>query len=112
MIRRIVIAALAAIVLFYTVVFIQMGTVWFFELEAMKELLMFFVFLVFTFWTYEKVAYFFNSKKIELLPSQAKAFFEGITVIFISLVYSVLFTFIPQFLFIPTMEFTPPGSQA
>lgn len=109
MIRKIAIAALAAIVLFYTVVFIQMGTVWFFQLEAMKELLMFFVFLVFTFWTHEKVASFFNSNKMASLPSQAKALFEATTVILISLVYSVLFTFIPQFLFIPTIEFTPPG---
>lgn len=109
MLRRIAIAALTAVLLFYTVFFIQMGTVWFFELEAMKELVMMFFFLVFTFWAHEKIASFFNSSQmIKFLP-QAKTLLEGVTVIILSMVFCVLFIFIPQYLFIPTVEFTPKG---
>lgn len=86
-----------------------MGTIWFFEFEALKELVMFFFFLVFTFWTHEKVSACFNSNRLAKVPPQAKALMEGVTVIFISITYSVLFVFIPQYVFIPTVEFTPRG---
>ncbi|WP_162054638.1 sensor histidine kinase [Pontibacter pamirensis] len=109
MLRRISIAAATAVLLFYTVIFIQMGTIWFFEMKALKELVMFFFFLVFTFWTHEKVAAYFNSNQVVRLSPHAKALLEGGAVIIISIIYSVLFVFIPQYVFIPTVEFTPQG---
>lgn len=109
MLRRVYIAALTAVALFYTLIFIQLGTVWYFELEAMKELVMFFVFLVVTFWTHEKVASFFNSDAVAGLSQKTSALLEGITVILLSMIYSVLFILIPQYLFIPTVQFTPQG---
>lgn len=109
MLRRIAIAAFTAAVLFYTVFFIQRGTIWFFELEAMKELVMMFFFLVFTFWMHEKVASFFNSNRMAKLPSQGKILLEGVTVIILNVIFCILFIFIPQYLFIPTVEFTAQG---
>ncbi|MFD3003705.1 hypothetical protein ACFS7Z_25340 [Pontibacter toksunensis] len=109
MLRRVYIAALTAVALFYTLIFIQLGTVWFFELEAMKELVMFFVFLVVTFWTHEKIAYIFNSEAVAGLSQKTSAFLEGTTVTLISMIYSVLFILMPQYFFIPTVEFSPRG---
>lgn len=111
MFRRIYIAALTATALFYTVIFIQLGTIWFFELEAMKELVMFFVFLVATFWTHEKVAAYFSSSPIAGLSPRVNAFLEGTTVFLLSVVYSILFIILPQYLFIPNVEFTPRGTR-
>lgn len=109
MLRRIVIAGLAAIALFYIIVFIQLGTVWFFEIEAMKELVFIFIFLLVTFWTHEKIAGFFNRNRARFINSKFTAFLEALTVIIVSGVYSGLFTFIPQYLFIETVEFYPAG---
>lgn len=109
MLRRIAIAGLAAVALFYTIVFIQLGTIWFFEIRAMKELVFIFVFLLVTFWTHEKVANFFNRNRDRFINSKFTAFLEAVTVIVISIIYSGLFTFIPQYLFIETVEFYPAG---
>ena len=109
MLRRIAIAGIAAIALFYTIVFIQMGTIWFFELKAMKELVFTFIFLFVTLWTHEKLAAYFNRNREKFTNSKVTAFLEAVTVIFISSVYSAVFTFLPQYIFIETVEFTGQG---
>ena len=108
MLRRFTISALAAVLLFYVLVFIKLGTIFFFQIEAMKELIFFFLFLLFTFWTHEKIAAFFNSNGMKI-SSGWKLLLEASSVVLISMAYSVIFTFIPQYLFIPTVEFTPQG---
>ena len=107
--RIIWIAALTAIFLFYTVFFIQLGTIWFFNLEATKELAFIFVFLVFTLWTHEKIARHFNSRLQVGWSDSVKTTIETIVVIGVSMLYTTLFMFIPQYLFIPTVEFTGQG---
>lgn len=109
MLRRIVIAGLAAFILFYTIIFIQFGTIWFFDLRAMKELVFIFLFLLVTLWTHEKLAAFFNSERFSGTSPRIIALLEAGTVILISIIYSVLFTFVPQYLFIETVDFQPVG---
>lgn len=109
MLRKIVIAALSAVVLFYTVIFIQMGTIWFYDLEAFKELFMIFFFLFFTFLVHENIAVFFKSDRFSATSNQVIALLEVLTVVFISILFTVLFIYIPQYLFIPTVEFTAKG---
>ncbi|WP_181193730.1 sensor histidine kinase [Pontibacter ummariensis] len=75
----------------------------------MKELLMFFVFLVATFWTHEKIASYFSTSPVASLSPKARALLEGIVVVLLSAVYSVILILIPQYLFIPTIDFTPRG---
>ena len=109
MLRRFANAGIAAIVLFYIVVFIQFGTIWFFQLEGMKELVFLFVFLLVTLWTHEKVAAYFSRNREKFERGRITALLEALTVIIISIVYSGLFTFLPQYLFIETVEFTSRG---
>jgi len=109
MLRRIAIAAITAVAMFYSAVFLKVGTIWFFEIRAMQELVFMFFFMLATFWTHEKVAQLFNSNRLISLPAILKGLLEGVAIILISIIYCVLFIFLLQYYLIPTVKFYSEG---
>lgn len=105
MLRKIAIAAFTAVVLFYLIVFVQLGTIWVFQL-ANIELLMMFVFLLATFWLHEKLAQYFTQES-ESFYVKNKRIFEPLIVIGTSLLFTALIFFLPYFLWIPGADLNP-----
>ncbi|MCC3158424.1 histidine kinase [Hymenobacter sp. 15J16-1T3B] len=107
MLRRLTIAGLTAVAWFYTVVFIKLGTLWFFDLRGMVELPFIFCFLLACFWVHEQIARVAATKTLGGLPGWSRKLLEGAAVAATGIVLSVLFVFLPQYLLIPTAEFPP-----
>ncbi|MGY2134506.1 hypothetical protein ACW9KT_19920 [Hymenobacter sp. HD11105] len=107
MLRRFTIAGLTAVVWFYSVVFIKLGTLWFFDLRGMLELPFIFCFLLTCFWVHEQIARFAAAQKLRGLPGWGSKLLEGAAVAATGIVLSALFVFLPQYLLIPTAEFPP-----
>ncbi|GAB2476802.1 histidine kinase [Hymenobacter qilianensis] len=105
MLRRIITAALTAIAWFYIIVFIKMGTVWFFNLRGMIELPFIFLFMLSSFWVHEKIALLFTSARLDWLPNWAKRLLEGAAVFATAMLLCCLFVFVPASLLIPTAKF-------
>ncbi|WP_303311228.1 sensor histidine kinase [Hymenobacter sp. BT730] len=108
MLRRVINAALAAVAWFYTVVFIKLGTIWFFNIRGMVELPFLFLQLLTLFWVNEEIAAWTAAPRLMPLPNWAKALLEGAAVALTGVVLCVLFIFIPQYLLIPTVLFRGP----
>lgn len=107
MLRRFTIAGLTAVAWFYTVVFIKLGTLWFFDPRGMLELPFIFCFLLTCFWAHEQIAHFVASKTQSGLPGWGRKLLEGAAVAATGIGLSILFVFLPQYLLIPTAEFPP-----
>ncbi|TGE04113.1 sensor histidine kinase [Hymenobacter fodinae] len=107
MIRKIALAALAAVAVFYATVFIQKGTLWVSELAGYKELLLVFAFLLPTFWAHTHIAQLFGADRLTQMPATIKALLEGLCVVLVSLVFWEVFFSIPQHYLVPTAQLSP-----
>ncbi|MBF9238055.1 histidine kinase [Hymenobacter sp. BT683] len=107
MIRKMTLAALAAVAVFHVAVFIEYGTLWVGTLAGYKELLLVFAFLLPTFWAHAPIARRFGTDRLPTLPATAKALLEGGSVVLVSLVFWVVFFSFPQHYLVPTAEVTP-----
>ena len=107
MIRKIGLAALAAVAVFHVVVFIQNGTLWVGTLEGYKELLLVFAFLLPTFWAHAHIARLFGADRLTHLPASAKALVEGLCVVLVSLGFWLVFFTFPERYLVPSAEISP-----
>lgn len=107
MIRKIALAALAAVAVFHVTVFIELGTLWVGSLAGYKELLLVFAFLLPSFWAHAYIARLFGANRLTTLPASAKALLEGLCVVLVSLVFWLVFFSLPQHYLVPTAEITP-----
>ncbi|PJJ60950.1 sensor histidine kinase [Hymenobacter chitinivorans] len=107
MIRKIALAALAAVAVFHVAVFIEFGTLWVGTLAGYKELLLVFAFLLPTFWAHAYIARLFGADRLTTLPATAKALLEGQCVVLVSVAFWLLFFTFPQHYLVPTAEITP-----
>ncbi|NVO33088.1 sensor histidine kinase [Hymenobacter lapidiphilus] len=107
MIRKIALAALAAVGVFHVAVFIQSGTVWVGTLAGYQELLRVFAFLLSTFWAHAHVARLFGADRLTRLPASAKALLEGLCVVVVSLVFWLVFFAPPHHYLVPVVEVSP-----
>lgn len=107
MIRKIALAALAAVGVFHVGVFIQSGTLWVGTLAGYKELVRVFAFLLPTFWAHAHIARLFGANRLTRLPTSAKALLEGLCVVLVSLVFWGVFFSFPQQYLVPVVEISP-----
>ncbi|MBB6611646.1 histidine kinase [Pontibacter sp. Tf4] len=105
--RQAIIAAITALLFYYTFVFINLGTIFFFEESVLRELLLVFLFLMFTFWAHGKLSAFFSKNPFPSLPPRMTAALEGASVILISLVFCLVFVYGPTFILLPGAEILP-----
>jgi sensor histidine kinase YesM len=109
MIRKIALAALAAVAVFHVAVFIQNGTLWVGTLAGYKELLLVFAFLLPTFWAHAYIARLFGANRLTTLSATAKALLEGQCVVLVSVAFWLVFFTFPQHYLVPTAETSPQG---
>lgn len=107
MTRKIALAALAAVVVFHVIVFIELGTLWVGALAGYQELLLVFAFLLPTFLVHAPLARLFSADRLTRPPATVKALLEGLCVVLVSLVFWVVFFSLPQHYLVPTAEITP-----
>ncbi|GGF28899.1 sensor histidine kinase [Hymenobacter cavernae] len=107
MTRKIALAALAAVVVFHVIVFIEFGTLWVGALAGYQELLLVFAFLLPTFLVHAPLARLFGADRLTRPPATVKALLEGLCVVLVSLVFWVVFFSLPQHYLVPTAEITP-----
>jgi hypothetical protein len=107
MIRKMALAALAAIAVFHVAVFIQYGTLWVGTLAGYLELLLVFAFLLPTFLIHAPIARLFGADRLTKPPAPVKALLEGLCVVLVSLVFWVVFFSFPQHYLVPTAETSP-----
>lgn len=107
MIRKIALAALAAVAVFHVAVFIQHGSLWVGTLAGYKELLLVFAFLLPTFWAHAYIARLFGANRLTTLPASVKALLEGQCVVLVSLAFWLVFFTFPQHYLVPTAENSP-----
>ncbi|MBC6611448.1 histidine kinase [Hymenobacter sp. BT507] len=107
MIRKSVLAALAAVVVFHVLIFIQYGVVWVGALAGYRELLLLFAFLLPTFLVHAPIARLFGADRLTRPPAPVKALLEGLCVVLVSLVFWRVFYLFPQHYLVPTAELSP-----
>ncbi|MFD2513249.1 sensor histidine kinase [Pontibacter locisalis] len=93
--RKIAIAALTTVLLYYAVVFIHAGTIWFFNENILIELVFAFFFLFALLWSHIVISKAFTSEPIKSLPNSWKAALEGVTVVVISIAIWYLMYYLP-----------------
>ncbi|MCR5886347.1 histidine kinase [Hymenobacter sp. J193] len=107
MIRKMALAALAAVAVFHLAVFIEFGTLWVGALAGYKELLLVFAFLLPTFWAHARIARLFGADRLTKPPAPVKALLEGLCVVLVSVVFWLVFFSFPQQYLVPATEVTP-----
>lgn len=107
MIRKVALAALAAVAVFHVAVFIEYGTLWVGALAGYKELLLVFAFLLPTFWAHAPIARLFGADYLTKPPAPVKALLEGLCVVLVSLVFWLVFFSFPQHYLVPTAATSP-----
>ena len=107
MIRKVALAALAAVAVFHVTVFIELGTLWVGTLAGYQELLLVFAFLLPSFWVHAHIARLFGADRLTTLSVTIKALAEGGCVVLVSLVFWLVFFSFPQHYLVPTAEVTP-----
>ncbi|ARS35770.1 sensor histidine kinase [Pontibacter actiniarum] len=104
---RIGTAALTSLFFYYTFVFINLGTVFWYEASALRELLLVFLFLIFTFWMHDRISTRFNAPPFPKLPASIYASLEAASVIAGSLFLCLLLVYLPTHLLLPSAEVLP-----
>lgn len=107
MIRKIALAALAAVAVFHVAVFIQYGTLWVGSLAGYRELLLVVAFLLLTFWAHAHIARRFGASRLPSFPATVKALLEGQCVVLVSLAFWLVCFTLPQHYLAPTIETSP-----
>lgn len=107
MIRKMALAALAAIAVFHVAVFIQYGTLWVGALTGYWQLLLVFAFLLPTFLVHAPIARLFGAARLTRPPAPVKALLEGLCVVLVSVGFWLALFILPQHYLVPTAEVTP-----
>ncbi|WP_207429944.1 sensor histidine kinase [Sabulibacter ruber] len=107
LLTRVGTAAFTSVFFYYTFVFINLGTIFWYEASALRELLLVFLFLLSTFWVHGKIATLFNAPPFTHLPGYIKVFIEAASVIVVSLFLCLLFVYLPTFILLPDTEVLP-----
>lgn len=104
---RVGIAALTSVFFYYTFVFINLGTIFWYEASALRELFLVFLFLLLTFWMHGLLSSFFNTPRFPSLPAYCHVVLEAASVIATSILLCLLFVYLPTFMLLPSAEILP-----
>lgn len=99
--RKLGLAALTTIIVFFLFVYINTGIVLFIPLEylpdVLTELLLFFILLLTVFWTHGRIAAFLRLPALQNISSAARSLLEATLVIVSTLLLNYLIMFLPLF---------------
>jgi signal transduction histidine kinase len=100
LLRPLVRAALTAGVFYYTIVFINLGTVWVFDRGVALELALLVGYLLVIFWSNQRIAAYFEAHPLRWLSAAQQAVAEGLVAAAANLLICLLTLFLPYLLII------------
>ncbi|MCC3156482.1 histidine kinase [Hymenobacter sp. 15J16-1T3B] len=100
LLRTVLRAVLTAVVFYYTIVFINLGTIWVFDRGVALELTLLVGYLLVIFWSNQRLAAYFEAHPPRRLTVGQQAVAEGLAVSVANLLICVLTLLLPYWLFI------------